>query len=113
MSASGVGERIAKVIELDDGVAVELAGEQDSVLRALEELESDGTEPLPVRVEALEKVKRDVERRMAALGACFADLETVRRDIGELFARLSADLAAHVTLPPGRPDGIDGHPHGP
>ncbi len=37
MSASGVGERIAKVIELDDRVAVELAGEQDSVLRALED----------------------------------------------------------------------------
>ena len=30
-------DRAAEVIELDDGVAVELAGEQDAVLRALEE----------------------------------------------------------------------------
>ncbi len=37
MSAAGVGERVAQVIELDDRVAVELAGEQDSVLRALED----------------------------------------------------------------------------
>jgi phosphate starvation-inducible protein PhoH and related proteins len=37
VSAAGVGERVARVIELDDRVAVELAGEQDSVLRALED----------------------------------------------------------------------------
>ena len=37
MSAGGVGERVAQVIELDDRVAVELAGEHDSVLRALED----------------------------------------------------------------------------
>jgi phosphate starvation-inducible PhoH-like protein len=37
VSATGVGERVAQVIELDDRVAVELAGEQDSVLQALED----------------------------------------------------------------------------
>ena len=36
-AAAGVGERVAQVIELDDRVAVELAGEHDSVLHALEE----------------------------------------------------------------------------
>ena len=37
MSAVGPTERASRVIELDDGVAVELAGEHDRVLRELEE----------------------------------------------------------------------------
>ncbi len=92
-------DALAPLQSAEGGIAAlltEARALRDRLLRGVEELESDRDEPLAARVEALSRSKRDVERRIATLAESFAELEQVRRDVGDLFVKLSADLSAHA-----------------
>lgn len=71
---------------------------RDRLIKILDELESDGGETLPARVEAFSRSRQDAQLRIAALTGAFAELGAVRKDIGALFKNLSATLATHMAL---------------
>jgi len=61
--------------------------------QALDELESNGTgEKLPARVEAVYRTKVETEQRLVDAAEHLARLETLRKEVDGLFARLGATL---------------------
>lgn len=65
----------------------ELHARRDHFTVALGELEQHGDEKVSARVEALAKSKLETEQRIARLDDCFAILNTIRREFGELDER--------------------------
>jgi chromosome segregation ATPase len=92
----------------DEGLAAmidELHARRDQLAQTLGALETHGEERLAARVEALARSKLETEQRIASLDDCFAILDTVRRDFGELEERrahLTQALAAVETDASGR-----------
>jgi chromosome segregation ATPase len=92
----------------DAGLAaliIELHARRDELAQTLGALETHGEEKLAARVEALARSKLETEQRIASLDNCFAILDTVRRDFGELEERrahLTQALAQVETDPSGR-----------
>jgi len=75
---------------------------RDRLSSALARLESDGDNTLVTHVGSLQQHKQDSEQRVAALQATFAELESMRAQIGALFAGLNAALNGHAAPPDGK-----------
>ena len=55
-------------------------------------LETHGEEKLSARVEALYRSKVETEQRIAAIVAHFAKLDTIRKEVNDLFVKLNGTL---------------------
>jgi hypothetical protein len=58
----------------------------------LSALEQDGDKKLTERVEGVAGDKHQFEQRVATVTECFTNLAAIRRDVGDLFTKLSATL---------------------
>lgn len=77
-------------------LAQEVRLTSDKLAANVERLEKDNDVTLKERVQKFSEKKQDLEKRLAALGDEFASLEAIRRDVSDLFARLSGALNAHM-----------------
>jgi DNA repair exonuclease SbcCD ATPase subunit len=106
LTLNGIKEELADrqaallPLQKPDGGLAAVIGEvrllRDRLIGALDKLESDQGEPLGARVHAFLKSKHEAHIRVAAVAEAFAELDTIRRDIGALFASLSATFNAHA-----------------
>jgi chromosome segregation ATPase len=80
-----------------DALAADAHALRDQLVATLDKLESSGGETLTARVEALAKSKLEIENRIAGAVDCFAKLDTIRADIGGLFAKLSIAIDKHTS----------------
>ena len=93
---------LAPLQAADGGIACimgEVRSLRDRLNGALQRLESDGESTLAVHVGHFQQHKLDSEQRIAALKTTFAQLESMRADIGALFAGLNAALNGHAGPP--------------
>lgn len=74
----------------------ELRLSRDQLAKTLDELESNGNEPLSARVEALSRSKLELQQRVARVEDCFNILNAIRLDfeeLGDRQGRLERSLA--------------------
>ena len=65
---------------------------RDKLIDALNDIEVHGEQKLSTRVEALYRSKVETEQRIAQVVAQFAKLDTIRNEIGGMFAKLNGTL---------------------
>jgi chromosome segregation ATPase len=65
---------------------------RDLLSKTLDEVELSGDDKLSSRVEALCKSKREIEERMASVFENFTTLDSLRKDIGGIFATIRGTL---------------------
>lgn len=70
----------------------ELRERRDQLIKTIEEIESQGEEKLSARVEALYRSKVETEQRIAAIVAHFSKLDTIRKEVNDLFVKLNGTL---------------------
>jgi chromosome segregation ATPase len=66
---------------------------RDRLARTIEEIETRGDEKLSARVEEIYRNKIETEQKITAIVGQFARLDTVRKEVNDLFAKLSGTLA--------------------
>jgi chromosome segregation ATPase len=74
----------------------QVAALQKEVDLALLALEKDDSGTIGERFDRLSKGKSELEQRIGALTECFGSLESIRRDVGEQFKRLTVALNGHL-----------------
>lgn len=70
----------------------DLHGRRDRLLKTLEEIELHGDEKLGARVESLYRSKLETEQRVAQIVEQFAKLDSIRKEINGLFAKLGGTV---------------------
>jgi chromosome segregation ATPase len=65
---------------------------REILIRTLGEIESKGDEMLSSRVEALSKNKREIDEKIAQVFEHFQKLDSMRKDIGEIFTTIRGTL---------------------
>ena len=65
---------------------------RDLLVKLLGEIEFKGDEKLSSRVEALSRNKLEVDERMAHIFEHFQKLDSMRKDIGEIFTSIRSTL---------------------
>jgi chromosome segregation ATPase len=75
-----------------EALIAELRERRDRLSRTIDEIESQGEEKLSARVEALYRSKVETEQRIAAIVAHFAKLDTIRKEVNDLFVKLNGTL---------------------
>jgi chromosome segregation ATPase len=75
-----------------EAVIADLRQRRDRLVDTLSEIELHGNEKLSARVEALYRSKIETEQRIAQVVEQFARLDTIRNEIGGLFAKLNGTL---------------------
>jgi hypothetical protein len=67
----------------------DLRGRHGNLNAALDEIDLEGGQPLQARVEAMYRAKMETEQRIAEAIAHFGRLESLRKDVDGLFAKLN------------------------
>ena len=75
-----------------EALIADLRERRDRLIRTIEEIESRGEEKLSARVEALYRSKVETEQRIAAIVAHFSKLDTIRKEVSDLFVKLNGTL---------------------
>ena len=75
-----------------EALIADLQDRRDRLISTLGEIELNGDEKLSARVEALYRSKIETEQRIAQVVDQFAKLDTIRNEIGGLFAKLNGTL---------------------
>jgi hypothetical protein len=75
-----------------EAVIADLQVRRDRLIGTLNEIELQGEQKLGARVEALYRSKIETEQRIAQVVEQFARLDTIRNEIGGLFAKLNGTL---------------------
>jgi chromosome segregation ATPase len=75
-----------------EALIADLQGRRDRLISTLNEIELQGEQKLGARVEALYRSKIETEQRIAQVVEQFARLDTIRNEIGGLFAKLNGTL---------------------
>jgi chromosome segregation ATPase len=75
-----------------EALIADLQDRRDRLISTLSEIESNGDQKLGARVEALYRSKIETEQRIAQVVDQFAKLDTIRNEIGGLFAKLNGTL---------------------
>jgi chromosome segregation ATPase len=75
-----------------EALIADLQMRRDRLIGTLNEIELQGDQKLSARVEALYRSKVETEQRIAQVVEQFAKLDTIRNEIGGLFARLNGTL---------------------
>jgi chromosome segregation ATPase len=70
----------------------ELRERRDRLIRTIEKIESQGEEKLSARVEALYRSKVETEQSILAIVAHFSKLDTIRKEVNDLFVKLNGTL---------------------
>lgn len=70
----------------------EVHASRDHLLKTLGEIETNGDSPLGARVEALLQSKVETEERVASVFDHFTKLDSMRKDIGGIFAAIRSSL---------------------
>jgi chromosome segregation ATPase len=75
-----------------EALIADLQDRRDRLISTLSEIELNGDQKLSARVEALYRSKLETEQRIAQVVDQFAKLDTIRNEIGGLFAKLNGTL---------------------
>jgi chromosome segregation ATPase len=75
-----------------EALIADLQVRRDQLISTLNEIEVQGEQKLSARVEALYRSKIETEQRIAQVVEQFAKLDTIRNEIGGLFAKLNGTL---------------------
>ena len=75
-----------------EALIADLHVRRDQLISTLNEIELQGGQKLTARVEALYRSKIETEQRIAQVVEQFAKLDTIRNEIGGLFAKLNGTL---------------------
>jgi chromosome segregation ATPase len=75
-----------------EALMVELHESRDQLVKMIDELEVNGDQKLSSRVEALSSSKLETERRIALIFESFAKLDTIRKDIGSIFVKITSTI---------------------
>jgi chromosome segregation ATPase len=75
-----------------EALIADLQDRRDRLISTLSEIELNGGQKLSARVEALYRSKLETEQRIAQVVDQFAKLDTIRNEIGGLFAKLNGTL---------------------
>lgn len=75
-----------------EALIADLQDRRDRLISTLSEIELNGDQKLGARVEALYRSKIETEQRIAQVVDQFAKLDTIRNEIGGLFAKLNGTL---------------------
>lgn len=82
--------QLARLQNPDEGLAAllnELQSRRDALAQTLDVLEAHGDDKLVARVAALAKSKQETEQRIASLDECYAILNAIKRQFGDLEER--------------------------
>lgn len=75
-----------------EALIADLRERRDRLTRTIDDIESHGDEKLSARVEALYRSKVETEQRIAAIVAHFSKLDTIRKEVNDLFVKLNGTL---------------------
>ena len=88
-----MAEEISRLAVLDDHALIREVNENREILiKTLGEIEFKGDEKLNSRVEALSRNKTEIDARLAHVFENFQKLDSMRKDIGEIFTSIRGTL---------------------